>query len=100
MATIKQCMTQLYYMVIARILLNIVQSEKPKYGCHFPNWNSEQQSMQSVPITTNVVSLNPAHGEVYLMQHYVMKFVSDLLQVGSFLRVLRFPPPIELTTTI
>jgi hypothetical protein len=26
-----------------------------------------QLPMQSVPITTNVVSLNPAHGEVYLM---------------------------------
>jgi hypothetical protein len=25
--------------------------------------------MQSVPITTNVVSSNPAHGEVYLIQH-------------------------------
>jgi hypothetical protein len=37
-----------------------------------------QLPMQSVPITTNVVSLNPAHGEVYLMQHYVIKFPSDL----------------------
>ena len=27
----------------------------------------------SVPITTNVVSLNPAHGEVYSIQHYVIK---------------------------
>jgi hypothetical protein len=36
-----------------------------------------QLSMQSVPIITNVVSLNPAHGEVYLI-HYVIKFVSDL----------------------
>ena len=27
------------------------------------------------------------------MQHYVIKFVSDLRQVGGFLRVLRFPPP-------
>jgi hypothetical protein len=27
----------------------------------------------------------------------VIKFVSDLLQVGGFLRVLRFPPPIKLT---
>ena len=26
--------------------------------------------MQSVPITTNVVSLNPAHGEVYSIQRY------------------------------
>ena len=29
-------------------------------------------------ITTNVVSSNPAHGEVYLIQYYVMKFASDL----------------------
>jgi len=34
------------------------------------------------------------------VQHYVMKFVSDLRQVGGFLRVLRFPPPIKLTATI
>ena len=30
----------------------------------------------------------------------VIKFVSDLRQVGGFLRVLRFPPPIKLTATI
>jgi len=59
-----------------------------------------QLPVQSVPITTKVVSLNPDHGEVYLMQHYVIKFVSDLLQVSGFLRVLRFPPPIKLTATI
>jgi hypothetical protein len=49
--------------------------------------------MQLVPITTNVVSSNPTHGEVYLIQHYVIKFVSDLRQVSGFLWVLRFPPP-------
>ena len=48
----------------------------------------------------NIVSLNPAHGEVYSIQHYVITFVSDLRQVGGFLRVFRFPPPIKLTTTI
>jgi hypothetical protein len=47
-----------------------------------------------------VVSLNPVHGEVYSIQHYVIKFVSNLQQVGDFLRVLRFPPPIKLTATI
>jgi len=40
--------------------------------------------MQSVSITTKVVSSNLAHGEVYLIQHYVIKFVSDLRQVGGF----------------
>ena len=59
-----------------------------------------QLPMQSVPITTNVVNSNPVHEEVYLIQHYVKKFVSDLRQVGVFLRVIRFPPPIKLTVTV
>jgi hypothetical protein len=29
------------------------------------------------------------------IQHYVRKFLCDLRQVGGFLRVLRFPPPIN-----
>jgi hypothetical protein len=53
-----------------------------------------------VPITNKVMSSNPVHGEVYLIQHYVIKFVSDLRQVSDFLRVLWFPPPIKLTPTI
>jgi hypothetical protein len=44
-----------------------------------------QLPVQSVPITTKVVSSNPVHGEVYSIQHYVIKFVSDLRQVGGFL---------------
>ena len=56
--------------------------------------------MQLVSITTKVVSLNPIHGKMYSIQHYVIRFVSDLWQVGGFLRVLRFPPPIRLTATI
>jgi len=40
--------------------------------------------MQSVHITTKVVSSNLADGEVYLMQHYVIKFVSNMQQVGGF----------------
>jgi hypothetical protein len=39
-------------------------------------------------------------GEVYSMQHYVIKFVSDLRQVSGFLRVLWFHPPIKLTAMI
>ena len=42
---------------------------------------------------------NPVHCEVNLMQHYVIKFVSDLRQLSSFLLVLRFSPPIKLTAT-
>jgi hypothetical protein len=39
-----------------------------------------QLLIQSVPINTKVVSSNPVHGEVYLIQHYVIKFDSDLHQ--------------------
>ena len=56
--------------------------------------------MQSMCITIEVVSSNPVHGEMYSIQHYVIKFVSDLRQVGDFLRVLRFTPPIKLTATM
>ena len=51
-------------------------------------------------ITTKVVSSNSAHGEVYSIQHYLIKFASDLWQVGGFLLVFRFPSPIKLTATI
>ena len=37
-----------------------------------------QLPMQSVPITTKVVSSNAGHGNVYSIQLYVIKFVSDL----------------------
>ena len=56
--------------------------------------------VQSVPITTKVVSLYPVYRVVYLIQYYVIKFVSDLRQVGGFLWVLLFPPQIKLTAMI
>ena len=52
--------------------------------------------VQLVPITTIVLSSNPDHDEVYSIQHYVIKVVSDLRQVGGFLHAFRFPPPIKL----
>jgi hypothetical protein len=56
--------------------------------------------VQSVPITTNVVSSNPVRGEVYSMQLYGIKFVSDMRKVSDFLRLHRFPSPIKLTAMI
>jgi hypothetical protein len=56
-----------------------------------------QQSVQTVPITTKVVSSNPAHGMVYSTKHYVIKFVSDLQPVCVFFWC---PSPIKLTATI
>jgi hypothetical protein len=61
---------------------------------------NQQLTVQSMPITTEIVSSNPAYEEVYSLQHRVINFVSDMQQVGSFLRVLWFPPPIKLTVTI
>jgi hypothetical protein len=41
------------------------------------------EPVQSVSIITKVMSSNPVHGEVYLIQHYV-KFISGLRQVSVF----------------
>ena len=54
-----------------------------------------QLPMQSISITTKVVSSNPTLVEVHSMQQYV--FISDLRQVSGFLRV---HPPIKITTAI
>ena len=40
------------------------------------------------------------HKTMTMIQHHVIKFVSDLRQVCGFLQVLWFPPQIKLTTTI
>ena len=50
--------------------------------------------IQSLYITTKGMHSNPIHGEVFSIQYYVIKFVSDLRQVRGFLRVLRFSPPL------
>jgi hypothetical protein len=59
-----------------------------------------QLTVQSVCITTKVESSKTVHSQVYSIQYYVIKFVSNLRQVGGFLLVLRFPPSIKLTATI
>ena len=43
-------------------------------------------NVKSLPSTTKVLNSKPAHGMVYLIQHYVTKFVSDLRQVCGWLR--------------
>jgi hypothetical protein len=63
-------------------------------------WLDLQLPVQSVHIATKVMSSNPVHGEAYSIQHYVITFVSDLRQIGGFLRLLQFPPPIKLIATI
>ena len=47
-----------------------------------------------------VVSSNCVHGEMYLIKHYVIKFVSDLRQISGFLWILWFPPRIKTDATL
>ena len=47
-------------------------------------------------VISDVVSSNLDQGEVYSIPDYVKKFVSDVRQVGGFLRISRFPPRIKL----
>ena len=46
--------------------------------------NPVHGEVYSNPVHGDVYS-NPVHGDVYSIQHYAMKFVSDLRQVGGFL---------------
>ena len=65
----------------------------------FPSYYRGRRGCDRIVVgftTPCAISSNPIHGEVYSIQHYVIKFVSDLRQVGGF---LWFPPPIKLTAT-
>jgi len=69
--------------------------------CKFTSFSLNTYSgclyIQSVAITIKVQSSNPVRGEVFSIQHDVIKFVSDLRQASGF---LWFPPSIKLTATI
>jgi hypothetical protein len=63
-----------------------------------PKVNTKLETCGLSPLIRNKVifRLSPLKRKYY----YVIKFVSDLRQVGGFLRVFRIPPPIKLTTMI
>jgi hypothetical protein len=68
-------------------------SDRTKFNKMFVWWIF----MRKVPSISGYVIYVIKHiiySQVYLIQHYVIKFVSDLRHVGGF---LRFPPPIKLT---
>ena len=52
----------------------------------------------SITVTSSTIVI--FSGEVYSMQHYLIMIVSNLRQIGGFLRVLRFHSTIKLTATI
>ena len=80
-------------------------SEMNAYFLCGPSWSWSYGSWISNYLFNQCPSplkLHPAHGKVYLIQHYVMKFVSELRQVvGIFLffcfLFFGLPPPIKLT---
>jgi hypothetical protein len=76
----------------------IGQSKKDRQ--HNDQKKKYKQRSQSVPIIIKVASSDPAYDEMFSIQHYVIKFVIDLRQVGGFLMVLWFSPPIKLIATI
>ena len=64
---------------------------------HFPHYTLYCNHLHFCEVEPH---LNPVHGEVYSIQHYVIKFVSYLRQFSGFLHVFQFPPPIKLTAMI
>jgi hypothetical protein len=58
-----------------------------------PSWWWSHGSCSQCISPLKLWDSNLVHGEVYSKQHYIIKFVSDLRQVGGFLWELRFPPP-------
>ena len=79
MVTANLC--SIIYMYIVLCTVNILLWSS--WSCFYGSW------------IYNYLCLSPlALWGVYSIQHYVIKFVRDLRQVGGFLRLLRFPPPI------
>jgi len=46
-----------------------------------------------VLVTDKVMSSNSGHGEMYSIQHYLIKFVSGLCHISGFLCVLQQNQP-------
>ena len=62
-------------------VLNSLKRRGPSWSWSYGSWIYNY--LQSVPITTKVVSLNPVHVEKYSLKHYVKQFVKDLRQCKS-----------------
>jgi hypothetical protein len=100
MLSYKQCLRNIFIFFYANAnILNVFNSmEGLLWSWLYGNWIYNYLCNQCL-ITTYVVSSNPAQARcMYLIQHYMIKFVSDLRHVSGLLRVLRFPPP--MTTMI
>ena len=62
------------------------------------DWHGRNHMVDGFISTYDIsCEFEPCSSEVYSIQHYVIKFVSELRQVSGF---LRFPPPKKLNATI
>jgi hypothetical protein len=64
------------------------------------NRGSRGRYRMVVGFTTTFAINTYHHYPTCEFESYVIKFNSDFQQVGGFLRLFRFPPPIKLTATI
>ena len=73
-----------------------------RFYLRIPDWNKGCRDHMVVGFTTTyaISAYHEYSCEVYSIQYYVIKFVSDLKHVSGFLWVLQFPTPIKLTVTI
>ena len=88
-----------FFLIIHKHQINSLSIGESSWSWSYGSWNYNSLCNQYLsPLTLWVWILNPTQA----IQHYVIKFVSDLRQICGFLRLLvpRFPPPIKLTATI
>jgi hypothetical protein len=93
MSILRLCRSVLREKVTLRLMklhFNIVDLAEDLRFCHDI---SEILLMLALNTKTPINQISMRGG----VQHYVIRFVCDLRQVGGFLRVLWFPPPIKLT---
>ena len=69
--------------VLLSLELTIHSKSLRRFGVLFVESLDLQHHMQSVPMITDIVNSNPAHGEVYSIQQYVIEFISDLRRLFS-----------------
>ena len=85
------------------LIKNVKSSFKKKFPSYRSKWDRRGRDRMVVGFTTaraitaKVVSSNPTHGEMYSIQHYVIKFVSYFWQVSD---LLWFHPSVKLSVTI
>jgi hypothetical protein len=78
-------------LLVSQLFSNILSIYTVRVSVKVMVFNATFNNISAI-VTTQVVNSNTANGEVYSIKHYEIKCVSDLQQVGGF---LRFPPPIK-----